>query len=79
MVLELDGLGYHEQYSSLPSSSTKWPIFFLKKKKIKLSMSTWPRRIKKYGTRAHQARVPQKVVDYYIFSKQCLWAKYFKN
>ena len=34
---------------------------------------------KKYGTRAHQARVPQKVVDRYIFPKQCFWAKYFKN
>ena len=29
-----------------------------------------PRWIKKYGTRAHQARVPQKVLDHYIFPKQ---------
>ena len=35
--------------------------------------------LKKYGTRAHQAQVPQKVVDHYIFPKQCFWAKYFKN
>ena len=41
-------------------------------------MSTWPRWIKKYGTRAHQARVPQRVVDH-IFPKQCFWEKYFKN
>ena len=33
-------------------------FFFL----IKLSMSTWPRWIKKYGTQAHQARVPQKEI-----------------
>ena len=35
--------------------------------------------IKKYGTRAHQARVPEKVVDHYFFLKQCFFAKYFKN
>ena len=29
MVPELDGLGYHEQYSSPPSSSTKWPNYFI--------------------------------------------------
>ena len=40
-------------------------FFFL----IKLSMSTWSHWIKKYGTRAHQARVPQKVVVHYIFLK----------
>ena len=28
MEPELDGFGYHEQYSSPPSSSTKGPIFF---------------------------------------------------
>ena len=42
-------------------------IFFL----IKLSMSSGHVGFKKYGTRAHQARVPQKVVDHYIFPKQC--------
>ena len=46
---------------------------------IKLSMSVGHIGLKKYGTRAHQARVPQKVVDHYIFPKQCFWAKYFKN
>ena len=35
--------------------------------------------IKKYGTRAHQARVPEKAVDHYFFPKQCFFAKYFKN
>ena len=50
-------------------------FFFL----IKLSMSTGHVGLKKYGTRAHQAQVPQKVVDHYIFPKQCFWAKYFKN
>ena len=29
-----------------------------------------PRWIKKYGTRAHQARVPEKVVNHYFFPKQ---------
>ena len=33
---------------------------------------------KKYGTRAHQTQVSQKVVDHYIFLKQCFWTKYFK-
>ena len=33
----------------------------------------------KWGTRAHQARVPQKVVLSYIFPKQCFGPKYFKN
>ena len=36
-------------------------------------------RTKKWGTRAHQARVPQKVVYCYIFPKQCFGAKYFNN
>ena len=60
MVPELVGLGYHEQYSSPPSSSTKWPIFFFL---IKISMSAGEGGLKKHGTRAHQARVPEKVVD----------------
>ena len=38
MVPELDGLGYHEQYSSPPNSSTKWPNFLIFL--IKLSMSS---------------------------------------
>ena len=33
----------------------------------------------KWSTRAHQARVPQKVVYCYIFPKQCFGAKYFNN
>ena len=33
----------------------------------------------KWGTRAHQARVSQKVVYCYIFPKQCFGAKYFNN
>ena len=33
----------------------------------------------KWGTRAHQDRVPQKVVLSYIFPKQCFGPKYFKN
>ena len=78
MVPELDGLRYHEQYSSAPSSSTKWPNFF-KIFLIKLSMSVGHGGLKKNGTQAYQARVPQKVVDHYIFLKQCFWAKYFKN
>ena len=47
MVPELVGLGYHEQYSSPPSSSTKWPIFFYLFIIIKLSMSTgrWIKKI----------------------------------
>ena len=76
MVPELDGLRYHEQYSSAPSSSTKWPNFFFL---IKLSMLAGHVGLKKYGTQAHQARVPQKVIYHYIFPKQCFWAKYFKN
>ena len=40
-------------------------FFFL----IKLSMSAGHNGIEKWGTRAHQARVPQKVVDSYIFPK----------
>ena len=67
MVPELDGLVYHEQYSSPPSSNTKWPKFFFFI--IKLSMSAGHNGIEKWGTRAHQARVPQKVVDSYIFPK----------
>ena len=46
---------------------------------IKLSMSAGHVGLKKYGTRAHQARVSQKVIHHYIFPKQCFWAKYFKN
>ena len=46
---------------------------------IKLSMSWCHGGLKKYGTRAHQARVPQKVVDRYIVPKQCFWAKNFNN
>ena len=46
---------------------------------IKLSMSVGHVGLKKNGTQAYQARVPQKVVDHYIFLKQCFWAKYFKN
>ena len=76
MVPELDGLEYHEQYSSPPSSSTKWPNFFFFL--IKLFMSSGHVGFKKYGTRAHQTQVSQKVVDHYIFLKQCFWTKYFK-
>ena len=54
-------------------------FFFLIIFLIKLSMSVGHVGLKKYGIQAHQARVPQKVVDHYIFSKQCFWAKYFKN
>ena len=42
-------------------------FFFL----IKISMSTGQGGLKKHGTRAHQARVPEKVVDSYIVRKQC--------
>ena len=35
--------------------------------------------LKKHGTRAHQARVPEKVVDSYIVRKQCFWTNYFQN
>ena len=76
MEPELDGLGYHEQYSSPPSSNTKWPIFFFL---IQISMSAGQGGLKKHGTRAHQARVPEIVVDSYIVRKQCFWAKYFQN
>ena len=37
---------------------------------IKLSMLAGYVGLKKYGTRAHQTRVPQKVVGHYIFPKQ---------
>ena len=50
-------------------------FFFL----IKISMSAGEGGLKKHGTRAHQARVPEKVVDSYIVRKQCFWAKYFQN
>ena len=40
MVPELDGLGYHEQYSSPPSSGTKWPNFLFFIFLIKLSTSS---------------------------------------
>ena len=50
-------------------------FFFL----IKISMSTGQGGLKKHGTRAHQARVPEIVVDSYIVRKQCFWAKYFQN
>ena len=35
--------------------------------------------LKKHGTRAHQARVPEKVVFTYLFRKQCFGPKYFEN
>ena len=35
--------------------------------------------LKKCGTRAHQARVLQKVVDIKLFPKQCSVAKNFKK
>ena len=35
--------------------------------------------MEKWGTRAHQARVPQKVVDPQLFLKQCSVAKNFKK
>ena len=50
-------------------------FFFL----IKISMSAGQGGLKKHGTRAHQARVPEIVVDSYIVRKQCFWAKYFQN
>ena len=46
---------------------------------IPLFHASVPRWIKKNDTRAHQAWVPQKVVDCYIVRKQCFWAKYFQN
>ena len=46
---------------------------------IKLFMSAGQGGVEKWGTRAHQARVPKKVVDSYIVPKQCFWAKYFNN
>ena len=50
-------------------------FFFL----IKISMSVGQGGLKKNGTQAHQARVPEIVVDSYIVRKQCFWAKYFQN
>ena len=35
--------------------------------------------LKKHGTRAHQNRVLEIVVDSYIVRKQYFWAKYFQN
>ena len=61
------------QYSSFRCSITK--LIFL----ILDAMSGCHAGIEKWGTRAHQARVPQKVVDRYIVPKQCFWAKYFNN
>ena len=42
-------------------------FFFL----IKISMSAGQGGLKKHGTRAHQARVPEIVVDSCIVWKQC--------
>ena len=78
MVPELDGLRYHEQYSSPPCSSTKWPIFFFFFFNYTFHV-IGPRWIKKYGTRAHQTRVPQKVVDHYIFSETVFLGKIFQE
>ena len=50
-------------------------FFFL----IKISMSVGQGGLKKNGTQAHQAQVPEIVVDSYIVRKQCFWAKYFQN
>ena len=50
-------------------------FFFL----IKISMSAGEGGLKKHGTRAHQARVPEKMVDPYIVRKQCFWTNYFQN
>ena len=50
-------------------------FFFL----IKISMSAGQGGLKKHGTQAHQARVPEIVADSYIVRKQCFWAKYFQN
>ena len=50
-------------------------FFFL----IKIFMSLGQGGLKKHGTRAHQTRVPEIVVDSYIVRKQCFWAKYFQN
>ena len=33
----------------------------------------------KWNTRTHEARVPQKVIHFYIFLKQCFGPKYFNN
>ena len=46
---------------------------------FKISMSAGQGGLKKHGTRAHQARVPEKVVDPYIVRKQCCWTNYFQN
>ena len=35
--------------------------------------------MEKWGTQAHQARVPQKVVDPQLFPKQCSVAKNIKK
>ena len=35
--------------------------------------------LKKHGTRAHQTRVLEIVVDSYIVRKQYFWTKYFQN
>ena len=42
-------------------------------------MSSCHSGMEKRGTRAHQARVPQKVVDPQLFPKQCSVAKNFKK
>ena len=47
--------------------------------KIKISMSAGQGGLKKHGTRAHQARVSEKMIDSYIVRKQCFRAKYFQN
>ena len=61
-----------EQYSSFMSSGTN--AFFLNSDaNVRCYVRTG-----KWGTRAHQARVPQRVVFPYIFPKQCFGPKYFK-
>ena len=62
-----------EQYSSFISSGTQF-IFLNSDANVRCHGG-----IEKWGTRAHQARVPQKVVFSYIFFKQCFGPKYFKN
>ena len=61
-------------------------IFFFLIFLIKLSMLAGQGGVEKWGTRAHQARVPKKVVDpyivrkqCYIVRKQCFWTNYFQN
>ena len=73
MVLELHGLesclNSTRAHEARVQSQYLIPLFHA-------NVSRW---IKKNGTRAHQDRVPQKMIDCYIVQKQCFWTKYFQN